>query len=48
MQAMLRQHSDALNQATETILKIESMTGQELKDIMAQHPPRDPPHNQVS
>lgn len=43
LQAVLRQHSDALNQASLAILKSESLTGQELKDIMAQHPPQDPP-----
>lgn len=43
---MLRSHSDALRQAALTILKAESLTGQELKDIMAQHPPQDPPHRQ--
>ena len=45
---MLRQHSDALTQATLSILKTETLTGQELKDIMAQHPPQDPPRSQVS
>ena len=48
VQKMLRSHSDALRQAALTILKAESLTGQELKDIMAQHPPQDPPHRQVS
>lgn len=48
LQAVLRQHSDALRQATLSILKTETLTGQELKDIMAQHPPQDPPHGQVS
>ncbi|KAL3161042.1 hypothetical protein ABBQ38_009425 [Trebouxia sp. C0009 RCD-2024] len=44
--AVLRQHSDALRQATLSILKTETLTGQELKDIMAQHPPQDPPRGQ--
>lgn len=48
LQAVLRQHSDALRQATLSILKTETLTGQELKDIMAQHPPQDPPRGQVS
>ena len=48
LQAVLRQHSNALTQATLSILKTETLTGQELKDIMAQHPPQDPPHGQVS
>ena len=47
MQKVLRQHIGALRQATLAILKSESLTGQELKSIMAQHPPQDPPHKQV-
>ena len=48
LQAVLRQHSDALNQATQAILKSENLSGQEMIDILAQHPPQDPPHGQVS
>ena len=51
VQMVLQQHTDALNQASLAILKSESLTGQELKDIMAQYPPHDPPppeHGQVS
>ena len=47
LQKVLRRHSDALRQAALAILKTESLTGQEIKDIMAEHPPQDPPHMQV-
>ncbi len=47
VQKVLRRHSDALRQAALAILKSESLTGQEIRDIMAEHPPHDPPHTQV-
>jgi len=47
LQKVLRRHSDALRQAALAILKTESLTGQEIRDIMAEHPPQDPPHMQV-
>ncbi len=47
VQKVLRRHSDALRQAALAILKTESLTGQEIRDIMAEHPPQDPPHKQV-
>ncbi|KAL0050459.1 hypothetical protein WJX82_011563 [Trebouxia sp. C0006] len=43
---VLRRHSNALRQAALAILKSESLTGQEIRDIMAEHPPHDPPHTQ--
>ncbi len=47
LQTVLRRHSDALRQAALAILKTESLTGQEIRDIMAEHPPQDLPHKQV-
>lgn len=46
LQAVLRQHADALRQAAMSILKSETLTGQELRDIIAQYPPQDPPRGQ--
>ena len=48
LQAVLRQHADALRQAAMSILKSETLTGQELRDIIAQYPPQDPPRGRVS
>ena len=47
LQKVLRRHSDALRQAALAILKTESLTRQEVRGIMAEHPPQDPPHHQV-
>jgi hypothetical protein len=36
---MLRAHRDALEVATTQLLENESLTGQELEDLVAAHPP---------
>ena len=36
---MLRAHRDALEVATRQLLENESLTGQELEDLVAAHPP---------
>lgn len=39
LQEMLRAHRDALEVATRQLLDNESLTGQELEDLVAAHPP---------
>jgi ATP-dependent Zn protease len=39
LQEMLRAHRDALEVATTQLLERESLTGQELEDLVAAHPP---------
>ena len=47
LQNVIRQHSEALQQASQLILKKETLTGDELAGFMKQYPPTEPATSQV-
>ena len=42
LQTVLQRHGEALGQASRSILKKETLTGDELEELMRQHPPTGP------
>ena len=47
LQTVLQRHGEALGQASRSILKKETLTGDELKEFLKQHPPTESAEDEV-